>query len=198
MENLHLAIDRSAYRMSKCGAGVNSDLRNGSSWVEIRDAKNVDRFCWRSTQVWLHQMRSDLKKPYFLECLRVVVSDSSFGDNFCFRRLAGLQTLRASCCPVKQWAWRLQKRLLPRLAVGLGAPQTIIRRPLPSLPSPDQHNNSVHAGRSCGHLVTSSPSSSSVANLSLPTWRLQLSHRHPPMRSRKLFDQSYIQIFEKV
>ena len=39
-----------------------------------------------------------------------------------------------------------KKLLLPRLAVGLGAPQTIIRRPLPS---PDRHNKLVNAVCSC-------------------------------------------------
>ena len=34
--------------------GVNSDLGNGSFWVEIHDAKHVDRCSWRSTRVWLH------------------------------------------------------------------------------------------------------------------------------------------------
>ena len=39
--------------------------------------------------------------------------------------------------------------LLPRRAVGLGAPQTIVDVP--------QRNNSVHAGCSCGHLGAISP-----------------------------------------
>ena len=35
--------DRSASSISKCSAGAKSDLGNGSFWVEIRDAKHVDR-----------------------------------------------------------------------------------------------------------------------------------------------------------
>ena len=42
------------------------------------------------------------------------------------------------------------KSLLPRQAGGLRAPQTIIRRPLPS---PDRHNNSVCTGCSWGSLL---------------------------------------------
>ena len=34
---------RPAFSMSEFGASMNSDLRNGSFWVEIRDAKHVDR-----------------------------------------------------------------------------------------------------------------------------------------------------------
>ena len=41
----------------------------------------------------------------------------------------------------------------PHQAVGLGAPQTIIRR---LLSSPDRHDNLVHAGYSCGRLGASS------------------------------------------
>ena len=44
--------------------------------------------------------------------------------------------------------------LLPRQAVGLGAPQRIIRRPHPS---PDRHNKSVHAVCSCGHSLRNTP-----------------------------------------
>ena len=35
--------DRSTSGMAKYSAGVNSDLGNGSFWVEIRDAEHVDR-----------------------------------------------------------------------------------------------------------------------------------------------------------
>ena len=45
----------------------------------------------------------------------------------------------------------LHRRLVPHQAVGLGAPQTIIRR---SLPSPDRHNNSVNTDVSCGRVPT--------------------------------------------
>ena len=72
--------------------------------------------------------------------------------------------------------------LLPRQAVGLGAPQTIIRRPLTS---PDRHNNSVHVGCSRGRL-----GASSWQTVSSPTSCLQLLHRHPPMCSRKHLDQN--------
>ena len=41
--NLTAFGDRSASNMSKLEPGVNSDLGNGSFWVEIRDAKHVDR-----------------------------------------------------------------------------------------------------------------------------------------------------------
>ena len=51
--------------MSKCSAGVNSNLGNGSFWVEIRDAKHVDRCRWISTWVWSHQLTSDLRYVYF-------------------------------------------------------------------------------------------------------------------------------------
>ena len=42
---------------------------------------------------------------------------------------------------------RKYRPILPRQAEGLGAPQMIIRRPLPS---PDWHNKSLHTGCSCG------------------------------------------------
>ena len=57
--------------------GVNSDLGNGSFWVEICDAKHVDlhvdRRRWRSILVWSHQLTSDLKRRLlfcFWICLR--------------------------------------------------------------------------------------------------------------------------------
>ena len=43
--------------------------------------------------------------------------------------------------------------LLPSQVVGLGAPQTVKVRPLPS---PDRHNKSVHAVCSCGHSLGNS------------------------------------------
>ena len=45
--------------------GMNSDLGNGSFWVEIPDAKHVDRCWWRSTRIWAHQLTSDLRHVYF-------------------------------------------------------------------------------------------------------------------------------------
>ena len=84
-------------------------------------------------------MTSDLKRCLlFLEMLALVFSESSF------------------CAYVCHEACRLhrgQRHLLSHQAVGLGAPQTIIRRPLPS---PDRHDNLVHAGYSCGCLGASS------------------------------------------
>ena len=49
--------------------------------------------------------------------------------------------------PLGPYAKGLHRKLLPREALSLGDPQTIIRHPLPS---PDRHKNSVHTGCSCG------------------------------------------------
>ena len=79
---------------------MNSDLGNGSFWVKVRDAKHVDRCSLRSTctQVWLHQLTSDLKRCLLIwKCLQMVVSESSFRSYVCHRRHAGLHALRASC-----------------------------------------------------------------------------------------------------
>ena len=61
--------DRPASSMSKFSASVNSDLGNGSFWVEIRDAGHVDlqvdRCSWKYTRIWLYQLTSDLIDVYF-------------------------------------------------------------------------------------------------------------------------------------
>ena len=63
--------DRPASSMSKVSAAVNSDLGNGSFWVEIRDAMHVDQCSSISTRVWPHQLTSDLKRCLlFQECLQ--------------------------------------------------------------------------------------------------------------------------------
>ena len=54
--------DRPGSSMSKFSASVNSDLGNGSFWVEIRDAKHVGQCSSISTRVWSNQLTSDLKK----------------------------------------------------------------------------------------------------------------------------------------
>ena len=41
--------DRSAAGMTKCGAGVNADLGNGSFWIKIRDGQRVDWCRWWAT-----------------------------------------------------------------------------------------------------------------------------------------------------
>ena len=72
-----------------------------------------------------------------------------------------------------KWLLRWSKeRLLPLQAVGLRAPQTIIRRPLPS---PDRHNKSAHAVCSCGHSLGNTPGQLSIIE-SFPSSRFQLSH----------------------
>ena len=64
--------------MSKFSASVNSELADGSFWVEIRDAEHVDRCSWKYTQVWSYQLTSDLRDVYFFgsavqwSCLRAV------------------------------------------------------------------------------------------------------------------------------
>ena len=57
--------DRPASSMSKFSASVNSDLGNGSCWLEIRDAEHVDRCSWKYTRVWSYQLTSDLRDVYF-------------------------------------------------------------------------------------------------------------------------------------
>ena len=70
--------DRPASSMSKFSASVNSDLGNGSYWVEIRDAGHVDRCSWKYTRVWSYQLTSDLRNVYFfgyacnVSCLKAV------------------------------------------------------------------------------------------------------------------------------
>ena len=84
--------DRPASSMSKFSVSVNSYLGNGSFWVdrEIRDAEHVDRCSWKCTQVWSHQLTSDLKRRLlFWKCFSMVVSESSFGAYVCLRRPAG-------------------------------------------------------------------------------------------------------------
>ena len=87
--------NRSASSLSKCSAGMNSDFGNGSFWVEICDTEHVDRCSWRSTQVWSHQLTSDLKTVYFFwkwpclkqfRCLRLS-----------WEACVASRTLRASC-----------------------------------------------------------------------------------------------------
>ena len=48
--------DRSALNISKYSANVNSDLGNVSFWVEIRDARHVERWRWGSWRIWSHQL----------------------------------------------------------------------------------------------------------------------------------------------
>ena len=82
--------------------GVNSDLGNGSFWVEIRDAKHVDLLTSRctciSTQVKIYTgliASTDLwpqKMFTFLEMLALVESESNFGAYVCHRRPAGLHS----------------------------------------------------------------------------------------------------------
>ena len=57
--------DRPASSMSKFSASVNSDLGNGSFWVEIRDAEHVDRCSRKYTRVWSYQLTTDLRDIYF-------------------------------------------------------------------------------------------------------------------------------------
>ena len=80
--------------------GVNSDLGNGSFWVEIRDAKHVDLLTsgctCRLTQVKIYTgliASTDLwpqEMFTFLEMLALVESESSFGAYVCHRRPVGL------------------------------------------------------------------------------------------------------------
>ena len=84
--------DRSA-ASAQVKPGVNSDLGNGSFWVEIRDTKLVDRCSWRSTRI--HEFdrinwRLTSKDVYFFEMLAMGVSESSFSAYVCHRRPAGL------------------------------------------------------------------------------------------------------------
>ena len=71
-------------------------------------------------------------------------------------------------------AW--DEKLVPHQAVGQGAPQTIIRRSLP------QCYKLVNAGVLVG--TREHPPPPPPANISSPTSRLQLSHKHPRMPSR--------------
>ena len=85
--------------------GVNSDLGNGSFWVEIRDAKHLitSRCTCRSTQVKIYAgfIASTYLWPQemftFLEVLALVESESSFGAYVCHmhRRPAGLHATSA-------------------------------------------------------------------------------------------------------
>ena len=79
--------------------------------------------------------------------------------------------------------WQKQA-LLPHKDVGLGAPQMIIR-------CHDGHFKALSRCRLVGCSVRRGENF-------LPTSRLQLSQRHPPMRSRKRLDQNYSQISEEV
>ena len=87
--------------MSKCTASMNSDLGNGSFWVEIRDTKRVDRCRWISTRVWSHDLTSDLKKIYFFgkackwSYLKAVLVPAWGGGGG--RGCGAPCTLRASC-----------------------------------------------------------------------------------------------------
>ena len=82
------------------GRGVNSDLGNGSFWIDIRDVKHVDlltsRCTCRSTQVKIYTGLIASTDPgpqemfTFLEMLAVVESESSFSAYICHRRPAGL------------------------------------------------------------------------------------------------------------
>ena len=57
--------------MSKFCASVNSDLGNGSFWVEIGEAEHVDWNSWKCTRVSSHQLTSDLKSRLpFWKCLQ--------------------------------------------------------------------------------------------------------------------------------
>ena len=86
---------------------MNSDLGNGSFWVEIRDAKHVHRCRWRSTWVWSHQLTSDLRDVHFLEMLTMVVSENSFGAYVCPRRPVGLHRDSGSCfTAISSLRWR--------------------------------------------------------------------------------------------
>ena len=86
---------------------VNSDLRNGSFGVEIRDTKHVDLLTSRctctSTQVKIYTdliASTDLWPQgmfTFLEMLAMVESESSFGAYVCHRRPAGLHRDERSC-----------------------------------------------------------------------------------------------------
>ena len=64
--------DRPASRMCKFSASVNSEFRNGSFWLEIRDAVRVDRCSWKCTRVWSCQQTSDLSGDayFYLKCLQ--------------------------------------------------------------------------------------------------------------------------------
>ena len=57
--------DRPAPSMSTFSARVNSDLGNGSFWVEISDAERVDRCSWKCTRLRSYQLTSDLRDVYF-------------------------------------------------------------------------------------------------------------------------------------
>ena len=81
---------------------MNSDLGNGSFWVEIRDAKHVDRCSLKDLHVhkfdrinW--RLISRDVYSFFWKCLQMVVSESSFHSYVCHRKPAGLHALRASC-----------------------------------------------------------------------------------------------------
>ena len=91
--------DRPASSMSKFSASVNSDLGNGSFWVEIGDAEHIDvvenirefdRINWPLTS----EMFTFLD---MLTQLAIVVSESSFGAYVCIRRPAGLHRDELSC-----------------------------------------------------------------------------------------------------
>ena len=70
--------------------GMNSDLGNGSFWVKIRVAENVDRCSWKCTRVCSHQLTSDLKRcSLFWKCLQLSCLISVSVPPFVLGRLRG-------------------------------------------------------------------------------------------------------------
>ena len=96
--------DRPAYGMSKLSASVNSDLGNGSFWLEIPHAEHVDRCCWNMREwlarVWSYQRTSDLRDVYFFGYACNARVWSSLGAYVCFRRPAGLHRYERSCSDI--------------------------------------------------------------------------------------------------
>ena len=92
--------DRPSSCMSKFSASVNSDLGNGSFWVEIRDAEHVDRCSWKCTQVdrincsWPLTSRDVY---FFQKCLQWSYSKAVSVPTFVFGGLRGSTATRGSC-----------------------------------------------------------------------------------------------------
>ena len=93
-------------------------------------------------------------------------------------------------CPVRPWGYH--RWFLPRQDVGLRAPQTIIRCPLPS-PS-----STLNIGTHRVFLWALGSVYVPLANNSLSTSRLQHSYRHPRVRSRWRVHQFFSQISENL
>ena len=148
------------------------------------------------------QLRFDDMENLIPTCVVISIQATSLSANFSIKQLHGpffFFKNAAACCfnhkPTascvclieeleKRKAGSLNILLCRRQAVGLGALQTIIIHPLPSLPLPSPHLTGTITRYTNRMFLWERPTSLWRTFLKLPTSRLQISRRHPRMRSQ--------------